>query len=47
MVDPMEPTEPRGKVDLRSLLYIAFGIPAIVGFLFVLFSLARAFDLPA
>jgi hypothetical protein len=48
VVDPTEPDEEtHGKVDLVSVLYIAFGIPAIVGFLVVLFSLTRAFDIPA
>ena len=39
--------EPRGKVDLASILYIFGGIPAIVLFLWVLFALARYFDVPA
>lgn len=39
--------QPRGKVDALSILYIAGGIPALVGFLVVLFLLARRFDIPA
>lgn len=39
--------EPRGRVDLVALLYIVGGVPALVGFLVVLFWLARTFDIPA
>ena len=39
--------EPRGKVDLVAMLYIAGGIPAIVTFLVVLFWLARTCNVPA
>jgi hypothetical protein len=39
--------EPRGKVDLASILYIFGGIPALVLFLWVLFALARYLDVPA
>ena len=39
--------EPRGKVDLVAILYIAGGIPAIVGFLVVLFSLTHACNISA
>ena len=39
--------EPRGKVDLVSILYIFGGIPVIVLFLFVLFAMARSCNLPA
>jgi hypothetical protein len=39
--------EPRGKVDLASILYIVGGVPALVLFLFVLFQLARSCNLPA
>jgi hypothetical protein len=39
--------EPRGKVDLVSILYIFGGIPALVLFLWVLFALARYLDVPA
>jgi hypothetical protein len=38
MADLAESNEPkRGKVDLAAVLYIAGGIPAIVGFLGVFF----------
>ena len=39
--------EPRGKVDLVSVLYIVGGIPVIVLFLVVLFGLARSCNVPA
>ena len=39
--------EPRGRVDLVSILYIFGGIPMIVLFLFVLFGLARSCNVPA
>ncbi len=39
--------EPRGKVDLVAILYIAGGIPAIVAFLVVLFSLTHACNISA
>jgi hypothetical protein len=39
--------EPRGKVDLVAILYIAGGIPVIVGFLVVLFSLTHACNISA
>ncbi len=38
---------PRGTVDLVAVLYIVGGIPALVGFLVVLFTLTRACDIPA
>lgn len=39
--------KPQGKVDLVSVLYIVGGIPALVGFLVVLFVLAGSCDIPA
>jgi hypothetical protein len=39
--------EPRGKVDLIAILYIAGGIPAVVGFLVLLFWLTRSCGIPA
>jgi len=39
--------QPRGKVDLASVLYIVGGVPALVGFLVVIFALARSCNLPA
>ncbi len=39
--------DPRGKVDLVAVLYIVGGIPALVGFLVLLFTLTRACDIPA
>lgn len=43
----MEQEEQRGKVDLVAILYIVGGIPAIVGFLVVLFSMTHACNVPA
>jgi hypothetical protein len=34
-------------VDLVAVLYLVGGIPALVGFLVVLFALARSCDVPA
>ena len=39
--------QPRGRVDLASILYIVGGIPALVLFLIVIFQLARSCNLPA
>ena len=39
--------EPRGKVDLVAILYIVGGIPAVAGFLVLLFALTRACNIPA
>ena len=39
--------EPRGKNDLIAKLYIAFGIPAIVLFIAVLFTFTRSCGIPA
>jgi hypothetical protein len=39
--------EPRGRVDLVSILYIVGGIPALVAFLVILFALARSCDIAA
>jgi len=36
-----------GKVDATSILYIAGGIPVIVGFVVILFLLTRSCGLPA
>ena len=43
----MDEEQPRGKVDLVSILYVVGGVPALVGFLFVLFALVRACNIPA
>jgi hypothetical protein len=43
----MEHEEQRGKVDLAAILYIVGGIPALVAFLVVLFSLTHACNIPA
>lgn len=42
-----EPREPRGKVDLVSILYIFGGVPVIVLYLVVLFGLARSCNVSA
>jgi hypothetical protein len=39
--------EPRGRVDAVSVLYVVGGIPALVGFLVLVFWGARACDIPA
>lgn len=39
--------EPRGKVDTVAILYIVGGIPALVGFLILLFSLTHACNISA
>jgi len=39
--------ERRGKVDWVAILYIVGGIPALVSFLVVLFSLTHACNIPA
>ena len=42
-----ENDEPRGRVDLVSLLYIVGGIPAIVAYIVFFFILAHLFNFPA
>ncbi len=42
-----EDEEPRGRVDVVSLLYIFGGIPVIVLYLVVLFAFARSCNAPA
>jgi hypothetical protein len=39
--------EPRGRVDLVACLYVVGGIPALVGFIAVLFALSRSCGIPA
>jgi hypothetical protein len=39
--------QPRGRVDFVSILYIVGGIPALVAFLVVLFSLTHACNISA
>jgi hypothetical protein len=39
--------QPRGKVDLVSILYVVGGVPALVAFLVGIFALARSCNLPA
>jgi len=43
----MDQEQPRGRVDLASVLYIIGGVPALVLFLVVIFQLARSCNLPA
>lgn len=47
MSEQPEGEEQPGRVDLVSILYILGGIPAIVGFIVVLFTLASWFDISA
>jgi hypothetical protein len=42
-----EDQEPRGKVDAVAVLYIAFGVPGIFGFIVVLFSAVKLWNIPA
>jgi len=42
-----EGEEQSGRVDLVAILYILGGIPAIVGFIVILFTLATWFDVSA
>jgi hypothetical protein len=46
-MEPEEEQQPKGVVDAAAILGIAFGVPAIFGFLVVLFSLVMLFDIPA
>ena len=46
-VDESNEEQPRGRVDLTAKLYIAGGLPVLVGFLFVLFLLAGNCNIPA
>ena len=39
--------QPRGMNDLVAKLYAAFGIPAIILFIVVLFSFTRSCGIPA
>ncbi len=39
--------EPGGKNDLIAKLYVAFGIPAIVLFMVVVFAFTRSCGIPA
>ena len=43
----MDDDEPRGKTDLVSKLYIAFGVPGIVLFIAILFAFTRSCGIPA
>ncbi len=36
--------EPKGKVDLASYLYVIGGIPAMIAFFLILFSLVNGCD---
>ncbi|MBW2243864.1 MAG: hypothetical protein JRH01_17935 [Deltaproteobacteria bacterium] len=43
-----EENESRGTVDLVSVLYVVGGIPVIVGFIVILFTLVNYFpEIPA
>lgn len=39
-----ENEEPRGTVDLASVLYVVGGIPAMIAFFLILFGLVGACD---
>jgi hypothetical protein len=42
-MDDRRDKEPKGRVDLVSVLYVVLGVPALVGFLVVLFGLVNLF----
>lgn len=43
-----EQEESKGKVDLTTILYIVGGVPAIVAFIVILFTLVNLFpEIPA
>jgi hypothetical protein len=39
--------EPRGRNDKVAKLYIAFGVPAIILFMVILFAFTRSCGIPA
>lgn len=46
--EDQEDREEKGKVDLVSVLFIVGGVPAIVGFIVLLFTLVNLFpEIPA
>jgi len=48
MSEPERGREPKGKVDAVAILYILGGIPAIVAYVVILFTLVRLFpSIPA
>jgi len=47
MVDPNEDEESKGAVDGVTIFYIAAGIPAIFGFLVLLFGAVKLWNIPA
>lgn len=47
MADPTNEEENEGVVDATSIVYIAAGIPAMVGFFVLIFMLTRWFNIPA
>lgn len=46
-MEDQDDREDVGKADLTSKLYIAFGVPAIILFMVVVFALTRWFGIPA
>ena len=46
-MDPNEDEESKGVVDGVAIFYIACGIPAIFGFLIVLFGAVKLWNIPA
>ena len=47
MANPKEDLEPRGRVDAVAMLYVAFGVPGIFGFLVLLFGAVKLWNIPA
>jgi hypothetical protein len=46
-VDDRDDEAPKHEADLVSKLYIAFGVPAIIAFMVILFAFTRWFNIPA
>ena len=46
-MEDQDDREEIGKADRVSMLYIAFGVPAIILFIVSLFALTRWFSIPA
>jgi len=42
-MDDRRDEPPKGKVDLVAVLYVVLGVPALVGFLVVIFGLVNRF----
>jgi hypothetical protein len=47
MIDPNEDEEPKGVVDGVAIFYIVAGIPAMWGFMLLLFGAVKLWNIPA